>query len=967
MKKILSIILAVILVFSVMTPVTVFAENGPYPNDFENSDLENMDITQLLNLKMSAILFMDLNSILGSLDGSEIDLENAFGLVYPADEGMPFPQLFSGASYDLESNTLTLNNVKSKTALLCVYGMGDDFKIKLEGYNELSGIMSFGMEWGGSVTLVGDGELVLGRSEDSFITGLTIQADETAASFRVEETVKLKIYSNPDLFSDAVSITGSTITDPAEIIKLGGNVVTDVPEFKKYTVEFFEQTEAYDLEWNYYDWYEFGLKKDGVYYIADTDYNEETFEATGKYVVYEVSYDELLGCYTLNEYGKVKSLNSFTVLTEFGPIYDESLGYYIGYTDYAEEDTINSYKTIFVPEEKEPFDLCVDENGKEYGFYQFTYENDDGTTETFTYVYNLIDHPTYGLVAIEDKTKTSLDGLTPLKIGEKDYADCYISSDVVINNGGSVVEPSVIKGIELKNTNEGVKISWKANSTAEQYKVYRKTASDKKWTLLYTLGADKTSYIDKTAKSGKKYIYTVRGGNFVGWGSYNEDGVSITHTDTPQATAKNTSKGIYLKWTKIAGAEKYKIYRQTEGSTKWKLLDTTEKTKFTDKTAKSGTKYYYRVRAVAGGDMSSYEVVGRYYLSTPKLSSATNASTGVKVKWGKVTGAEGYKVYRKTGSGSYEYIGKTSKTTYTDKTAKSGKTYTYTVKAYYSKTNGTYNETGLKLKYLAAPKTKATTYTSSISVSWSKVSGAKEYIVYRKASGDSKFKKVATTTKTSYKDTNVKNNKTYSYRVKAINGKTISSYKTVKCSFLKTPSIKSITNTGYGQKITWDKVSGADGYKIYVKMEDESSWTLLKTVKGVSKTSYKNDNLRYGFIYQYTVRAYNDSVTSALDKTGDELRYIAPVPFYLESNKKGVEIGWGNMARIDQYKVYRKADGESKWTLIATITSDDEYAPHFDYTDTNVKKGKKYSYKVVALDQDENNIGGYKTQTIKYK
>ena len=150
-------------------------------------------------------------------------------------------------------------------------------------------------------------------------------------------------------------------------------------------------------------------------------------------------------------------------------------------------------------------------------------------------------------------------------------------------------------------------------------------------------------------------------------------------------------------------------------------------------------------------------------------------------------------------------------------------------------------------------------------------------------------------------------------------------------------------------------------------MEDESSWTLLKTVKGASKTSYKNDRLRYGFIYQYTVRAYNDSVTSALDKNGDELRYIAPVPFYLESIKKGVRIGWGNMARIDQYKVYRKADGESNWSVIATITCDDEYAPHFEYIDTNVKKGKKYSYRVVALDHDENNKGGYETQTITHK
>ena len=956
MKKFLSMLLAILLVFSVMAPITVFAENGPYPNDFENVDLENPDT--LTGLKMSAIMFMDFGATSDSI-------ENAIGLVYPADAEMPLPGVFSGASYDMDTNTLTLKNVVSKTAILAVLGMGDDFKIKLEGYNELSGIMSVGMEWGGSVTLTGDGELVLGRSEDALLTGLSIQADETASFFHVEDTVKLKFYSNPDFFSDAVSIIGSTITDPAEIIKLGGNVVSDAPVFEKYTVDFYEQTEAYDLEWNYYDWYEFGLKKDGVYYIADAEYDEETYEATGQYLVYAVSFDELLGCYTLSEYGKVKSLDGFTVVTEFEPMYDENLGYYIGYTDYPEEED-DSYKTIFFPDEKEPFDLCVDENGTKYGFYHFSYENDEGTTENITYVYNLIDHPTYGLVAVEDKTKTTLDGLTPLKIGEKDYADCYISSDLVINNGGSIIEPAKIKNIKATSTNQGVKVTWSADPVADKYRVYRKVSGAKKWTRLDTIDADETSFIDKTATSGKKYIYTVRGVNFVGDGTFNSTGVTHTYYEAPEVSIKTTTKGVYLKWAKIAGATKYRIYRQTSGSSKWSLIDTVTGTSFTDKTAKSGKKYFYRVRSAKGDIMSGYNVVSKYFLSAPKLSSAKNSASGIKVTWKEVNGAEGYNIYRKSGSGSYKYIGKTSKLYYTDTTAKSGTTYTYTVKAYKSKTESSYNS-GLSCKYLAAPKVETKAYTSTIKLSWDEIRGAKEYTVYRKASGESKWTKLTTTSKTSYKDTNIKNNKTYSYRVKAVNGKTVSSYKTVKCFFLKTPSITSINNTGYGQKITWDKVSGADGYKIYVKMEDESSWTLLKTVKGASKTSYKNDRLRYGFIYQYTVRAYNDSVTSALDKNGDELRYIAPVPFYLESIKKGVRIGWGNMARIDQYKVYRKADGESKWSVIATITCDDEYAPHFEYIDTNVKKGKKYSYRVVALDHDENNKGGYETQTITHK
>jgi hypothetical protein len=68
-------------------------------------------------------------------------------------------------------------------------------------------------------------------------------------------------------------------------------------------------------------------------------------------------------------------------------------------------------------------------------------------------------------------------------------------------------------------------------------------------------------------------------------------------------------------------------------------------------------------------------------LTTPTVTIA-NAATGVKVSWNKVTGASSYKVYRKTGSGSWVEIksGLTG-TSYTDTTAKKGTTYYYTVRA----------------------------------------------------------------------------------------------------------------------------------------------------------------------------------------------------------------------------------------------------------------------------------------------
>lgn len=156
----------------------------------------------------------------------------------------------------------------------------------------------------------------------------------------------------------------------------------------------------------------------------------------------------------------------------------------------------------------------------------------------------------------------------------------------------------------------------------------------------------------------------------------------------------NGSKGVKVTWNKVSGADCYRVYRKTKNG-EWKYLDSTKKTSFVDDTAKSGTKYYYSVRVKNEAGLSDRSnALSRYYLEDPLLKSVTSTKSGVSVKWSKVIGAEGYIVYRKTGSGSYKRI-KTiddvSKISYTDKSAKKGTKYSYKVKAFYSKTTSDYS------------------------------------------------------------------------------------------------------------------------------------------------------------------------------------------------------------------------------------------------------------------------------------
>ncbi len=79
-----------------------------------------------------------------------------------------------------------------------------------------------------------------------------------------------------------------------------------------------------------------------------------------------------------------------------------------------------------------------------------------------------------------------------------------------------------------------------------------------------------------------------------------------------------------------------------------------------------------------------YNVVGgKIGLTMPSLKAATVDYEGIKVSWSAVSGAGGYRVFRKTENGSWSAIGTTTSTSYVDKNSGSnGTIYYYTVRAY---------------------------------------------------------------------------------------------------------------------------------------------------------------------------------------------------------------------------------------------------------------------------------------------
>ena len=344
----------------------------------------------------------------------------------------------------------------------------------------------------------------------------------------------------------------------------------------------------------------------------------------------------------------------------------------------------------------------------------------------------------------------------------------------------------------------------------------------------------------------------------------------------------------------------------------------------------------------------------------PVLSglSAQNQADGVYIKWSSAENATGYKIIRTDKKGNDTVIeAEWKKTSYTDASAVSGKIYTYTVLPLTAEGEGVC-EKGAEIIRLSQPVLVSAANTADgVLVTWKRVSGADRYTLYRKAEGETKWTSLSTVSgKVSQLDKKATSGKKYTYTVIARNGDHKSSYSSagVSLDVLKAPVISSIKATNSGIYLKWSKVSGAESYVIYRRGTGEK-WSYL-TVLTADKNSFTDTTMKPGYTYAYTVSAKN-SLTESAYNSGEGYRFI-PINdvVSVKNSAKGLTVSWYASAYADSYKLYRKAEGETKWTRIATLKG----RSNTKYTDTNVKNGVVYEYTLITV--RGNYQSAYRTQ-----
>ena len=330
---------------------------------------------------------------------------------------------------------------------------------------------------------------------------------------------------------------------------------------------------------------------------------------------------------------------------------------------------------------------------------------------------------------------------------------------------------------------------------------------------------------------------------------------------------------------------------------------------------------------------------------------------------------QGYTVYTCSCGDSYKsnYVSATGHSYDAGKVTKQPTSTSTGIKTYTcTKCKATKTKTVAKIK-LPAPAAKITVNANgSFKIYWNKISGADKYDVY--IDNGTGYKLLRTVTGTSTTTETAHYGKKYAYKVRAINSKDSSVTSAFSAVVTATNTKKLVTPKAAQAKVnangtftlSWDKVTGATRYGIYMLENGKYKW-----IKSTSAVSWTTGTAQYGKKYTYKVFAVNDN-----NKTADS---NFSSPFSATNNKKlqtpslkvavnkngSFKLSWGKVTGAEKYELYiKQANGSYKLMKTTTSTS---------FTTAVASKGKTYNYKVRAVTSKNKNATSSYSKVVSAK
>lgn len=408
----------------------------------------------------------------------------------------------------------------------------------------------------------------------------------------------------------------------------------------------------------------------------------------------------------------------------------------------------------------------------------------------------------------------------------------------------------------------------------------------------------------------------------------------------------------------------YEFAKKENG--KWKTLEKQTEDTYQDSGLTSKTTYQYRVRGYQYNKQTKKTVYTSWktvkattWGSNLNLKANAESSKKVKLSWNKISGAEGYEIYRLDTTSNTKTITsgqavenfdaythvktlkKGSAKSWTDKGVTSGNAYGYIVRAY--KTIGktksyiqayTYVDlTAENAAYNFGLRGRYYNNKGQYKLEWNKISGLKGYRVEKK---DAKTGAWTYYKKLKSKATSVTlpsvpaGSKDVTYRIRPYTSEKVYSGRTVSVQArLATVSNVKATATAEGIKVTWKPVAGADYYRVY------------RTTS--PKYTYNKDAKTYNYYGDYET-VFDAAINTNGAEPEHNYREYNSVGTFRNSNIKDTSV-------VDKTLTYTETDYDNNGYPIEV--GKDEKGDTIYKTKTAVwnegpQKGVKYYYYVVA-------------------
>lgn len=268
---------------------------------------------------------------------------------------------------------------------------------------------------------------------------------------------------------------------------------------------------------------------------------------------------------------------------------------------------------------------------------------------------------------------------------------------------------------------------------------------------------------------------------------------------------------------------------------------------------------------------------------------------------------------------------------------------------------------------------KATQTTSSVKLTWDPVKNETGYRVYRKTSEG--WKKLADTTGTQYTVSGLKAGTKYTFAVKSYakkNGKTIWAPENTSISTATKPSaVKELkVSTGVtAVTLTWNKVSGATGYRIARYNSATKKW--ITVVSKTTELKAKIQDLNGASEYTFSVVPYIATDSGNVWAKSRTKIDLVTKPAKVTLNKvtagtKQAVLYWKTVSKATGYEILYSTNSSFKNASKYTVTKQKTQK----MTIKKLTKGKTYYFKVRAYKtvDGKKTYGTYSTiKSVKVK